>query len=188
MPYTSKNTAEAQDFGLAVERRAELEDITVGIVSIRETHSLKDALAGLPGGICQCPHWGYVFSGAVTCDYGDREETYRAGDAFYMTPGHVPTAEAGSEFVLFSPKDQLAATEAAIHAHMRSFAAGLTPESPAPERAGLSNDVSVSAAPGGAATAFADVAGTGWAHLHAAGQAERRVGRGALLRLDQLRG
>jgi hypothetical protein len=121
MPYTSKNTAEAQDFGLAVERRAELEDITVGIVSIRETHSLKDALAGLPGGICQCPHWGYVFSGAVTCDYGDREETYRAGDAFYMTPGHVPTAEAGSEFVLFSPKDQLAATEAAIHAHMRSL-------------------------------------------------------------------
>jgi hypothetical protein len=121
MPYTSKNTAEAQDFGLAVERRAELEDITVGIVSIRETHSLKDALAGLPGGLCQCPHWGYVFSGSVTCDYGDREETYRAGDAFYMTPGHVPTAEAGSEFVLFSPKDQLAATEAAIHAHMRSL-------------------------------------------------------------------
>ena len=121
MPYTSKTAAEAQDFGLAVDRRADLDDITVSIVSIRETHSLKDALAGLPGGQCSCPHWGYILSGSVTCDYGDREETYRVGDAFYMTPGHVPTAEAGSEFVMFSPKDQLVATENAIHAHMASL-------------------------------------------------------------------
>ncbi len=121
MPVTSKSTAETQDFGLAVDRRADLDDITVSIVSIRETHSLKDALAGLPGGLCQCPHWGYILSGTITCDYGDREETYGAGDAFYMTPGHVPAAEAGSEFVMFSPKDQLVATENAIHAHMRSL-------------------------------------------------------------------
>jgi hypothetical protein len=119
MPVTSKDTAEAHDFGLAVDRSADLDDITVNIVSIRETHSLKDALASLPGGHCSCPHWGYVLTGRLTADYGDREESYGPGDAFYMTPGHVPTAEAGTEFVQFSPKDKLAQTMVAIRAAMQ---------------------------------------------------------------------
>ena len=121
MPYTSKDTAEAQDFGVAVDRTAHLDDVTVNIVSIRETHSLRDALAGLPNGQCQCPHWGYLLSGSLTVDYGDREEIYGPGDAFYMTPGHVPAAEAGTELVMFSPKQELEATNAAIEAHMRQM-------------------------------------------------------------------
>jgi hypothetical protein len=119
MGFTNKNVAEVEDFGVAVDRTAHLDDITVNIVSIRETHSLKDALAGLPNGQCMCPHWGYVLSGKLTVDYGDREESYGPGDAFYMTPGHVPTAEAGSEFVQFSPKDQLEKTLAAIRANLQ---------------------------------------------------------------------
>src|SRR5947208_13903589 len=107
MPYTSKNTAEAQDFGLAVDRTAHLDDLTVNIVSIRETHSLKDALAGLPNGHCTCPHWGYMLNGSMTVEYDDRSETYGPGDAFYMTPGHVPSAAAGAEVGMFSPQDQL---------------------------------------------------------------------------------
>jgi mannose-6-phosphate isomerase-like protein (cupin superfamily) len=118
MPSTNKDIAETQDFGVAVDRTDHLDDTTVNFVSIRETHSLKDALAGLPNGQCHCPHWGYVLSGRMTVDYGDCEETYGAGDAFYMTPGHVPSAEAGTELVQFSPKDQLRATMEAIHAAM----------------------------------------------------------------------
>jgi len=118
MPVTSKQRAEEQDFGVAIDRTAHLDDITVNIVTIRETHSLKDALAALPGGTCQCPHWGYMLAGYMSCDYGDRTESYGPGDAFYMTPGHVPTADAGAEFVIFSPKDQLAATDAAIKSAM----------------------------------------------------------------------
>lgn len=121
MGFTNKNIAETQDFGVAVDRTTHLDDTTVQFVSIRETHSLKDALAGLPDGNCKCPHWGYLVSGKVTVDYGDREESYGPGDAFYMTPGHVPTAEAGSEFVMFSPKDHLAATMAAIQDYMQSL-------------------------------------------------------------------
>jgi len=118
MPMTSKKSADAQDFGLAIARTSHLDDITVNIVTVRETHSLKEALAALPGGLCQCPHWGYMLAGRMSCDYGDHSETYDAGDAFYMTPGHVPTADAGAEFVMFSPKDQLEATDAAIRAAM----------------------------------------------------------------------
>ena len=121
MGFTNKNIAETQDFGVAVDRTTHLDNTTVQFVSIRETHSLKDALAGLPDGNCKCPHWGYLVTGKISVDYGDREESYGPGDAFYMTPGHVPTAEAGSEFVMFSPKDQLEATMVAIQAHMQSL-------------------------------------------------------------------
>jgi hypothetical protein len=34
-----------------------------------------------------------------------------------MGPGHVPAATAGSEFIQFSPKDQLAETLAAMQAN-----------------------------------------------------------------------
>ena len=119
MPLASTDTAQKEDFGLAVQGTADLDGYTVQFVTIRETHSLKDMLAGLPGSHCRCPHWGYMRSGRMTVDYDGEQEEYGAGDAFYMSPGHVPTAEAGSEFVIFSPKDELAATEAAIQAWMR---------------------------------------------------------------------
>ena len=41
--------------------------------------------------------------------------------AFYMTPGHVPETEAGSEIVQFSPKDKLAETVAAIQANSQKM-------------------------------------------------------------------
>jgi quercetin dioxygenase-like cupin family protein len=119
MPSTNKDTAELNDFGIAADRQDHLSDYTVNFVAIRETHSLRDMLASLPQGQCHCPHWGYVFSGRITVEYGDgRSEEYVAGDAFYMPPGHVPSADAGSEFVQFSPKDELATTMAAIQGAM----------------------------------------------------------------------
>jgi mannose-6-phosphate isomerase-like protein (cupin superfamily) len=120
MPFTSKDTAETQDYGQAVDRTAHLDDYTVNIVSIRETHSLKDALAGLPNGQCHCPHWGYLLAGRMSVDYGDRQEEYAPGDAFYMSPGHVPTADAGSEFVIFSPTEELKETEEAIMSFLQN--------------------------------------------------------------------
>jgi mannose-6-phosphate isomerase-like protein (cupin superfamily) len=119
MPLASTNTAQKQDFGLAVQGTGHLDGYTVQFVTIRETHSLKDMLAGLPGSHCRCPHWGYMLSGRMTVDYDHEQEEYGPGDAFFMPPGHVPTAEAGSEFVIFSPKDELAATEAAVQEWMQ---------------------------------------------------------------------
>ncbi len=116
MPYTNKDTADTQDYGLAVDRTAHLEGITASIVSIRAAHSLKDALAGLPDGNCKCPHWGYLLSGSIVVDYGEHAETYSPGDVFYMTPGHIPSAAAGTEFIMFSPKDQLEEVTRAIAA------------------------------------------------------------------------
>lgn len=126
MPKVSKTSApDAADFGVASERTGQLDDYTVNFVTINESHSLAPMLKGLPGDSCHCPHWGYVFAGKITVAYDDRpQETYEAGDAFYMSPGHVPEAEAGSQLVQFSPKDQLADTMAAIQANMQRMAQG----------------------------------------------------------------
>jgi hypothetical protein len=126
MPKVSKTSApDAADFGAASERTGQLDNYTVNFVTINESHSLAPMLKGLPGDACHCPHWGYLFAGKIRVGYNDRpDETFEAGDAFYMSPGHVPDAQAGSQFVQFSPKDQLSETMAAIQANMQRMAQG----------------------------------------------------------------
>ena len=115
MPKLSKQSASlVEDFGVAEDRHDDLDGYTVNFVTIRQDHDLAPMLSGLPGGNCPCPHWGYVFKGRLTIRYGDHEETVEAGEAFYMPPGHAPAAEAGTEFVQFSPAEQMATTTAAI--------------------------------------------------------------------------
>jgi hypothetical protein len=46
----------------------------------------------------------------MTFRFADREETYRAGDAYYVPPGHTPVHHAGAEVVEFSPTDGLVET------------------------------------------------------------------------------
>ena len=61
--------------------------------------------AKLPGGGCQCPHWGYVIHGESTYVYQDHEATYRTGEFFYLAPGHRPKHKKGTEWVTFSPTE-----------------------------------------------------------------------------------
>ena len=123
MAKVSKTTTDTVlEFPPAIDRKSDLDGYTVSFVTIKETHSLAPMLASLPGSHCSCPHWGYVFSGRMTVHYGDHDDVLEAGDAFYMPPGHVPDAEAGTEFVIFSPTDQMAATEAAIQQGMAAAA------------------------------------------------------------------
>jgi hypothetical protein len=125
MAKTSKDTTDkVVDLGPVVDRSSDLGGYTVNFVSFSETQDLGPMLASLPGGHCSCPHWGYLTEGRVTARYEDREEVYEAGDAFYMPPGHVPVAEAGTELVMFSPTDELAATDAAIMAGMQAAPGG----------------------------------------------------------------
>jgi quercetin dioxygenase-like cupin family protein len=55
-----------------------------------------------------------VLKGRLTVRYADHEEIVESGEAFYMSPGHAPAAEAGTELVQFSPAEQLATTTEAI--------------------------------------------------------------------------
>lgn len=63
---------------------------------------------GLPGNMCQCPHWGYVFEGSIKLRYADgREEVTRAGEAYYWPAGHTGWTDEGVTFIEFSPADEV---------------------------------------------------------------------------------
>jgi mannose-6-phosphate isomerase-like protein (cupin superfamily) len=65
-----------------------------------------------------------VFSGRMTVRYADHEEVIGAGGAFYLPPGHVPAATAGSEFLMFSPTAELAVSEAVMKQNMQRLMSG----------------------------------------------------------------
>ena len=114
-----------QDFGPVVALEATHEDITIGFTTFKEETDMAPILASLPGKSCQCPHWGILTKGRATVRYDDGStEVIEPGDAYYMTRGHVPVFAAGSELVMFSPADELAATNAAIMKGMQAATAG----------------------------------------------------------------
>lgn len=61
-------------------------------------------LQGLPGDLCQCPHWGTVVKGSIHVRYADgREETVSAGEVYYWPPGHTVRVDEDYESIEFSP-------------------------------------------------------------------------------------
>ena len=115
MPKVSKETAsDVREMGPVTDRREVMNGYTVEFVSFAADADLDGPLQALPGGMCQCPHWGYVIVGRMRFVYGDREEVYQAGDAFYTPPGHRPYVEAGTEILQFSPTEELGVLERAI--------------------------------------------------------------------------
>ena len=67
---------------------------------------------------------GYVIEEKVRFTFADgHEETYEAGDAYYVPPGHVPLAFEGSEILQFQPADELAKTEEVMARNMQAAGA-----------------------------------------------------------------
>ena len=123
MPKASKDSAaRVDDMGrMGEDRHEELDGYTVNFTTIRQESDLAPLLKGLPDDRCQCPHWGYVFKGKLTWRFADHEEVFEAGDAYYVPPGHIPVAAAGSELVQFSPTQEYQATEAAFSKNMQAM-------------------------------------------------------------------
>ena len=99
-------------------------EYTVGFESYGRDVDPAPFFAGLPDDRCQCPHWGVVTAGEITFRWADHSETYRAGDAYYAPPGHLPLMTAGSSVVEFSPTAELDATMAVVGANLEQAGAG----------------------------------------------------------------
>jgi hypothetical protein len=116
MPKVSKETASETIAlgGLEVQ----LEHLDGGYSVCFESHTadadLADLFRGLPDDRCQLLRWGYVIKGQVGFRLADREETYQAGDAYYVAPGHTPIHYAGAELVELSPTDVLGQTMSVV--------------------------------------------------------------------------
>ena len=106
--------------GPGVEIRAtEAGELTVSLVRLEKGHDARPLFAGLPGDLCQCPHWGYVISGELRVWTASGFDDYRAGQAFHWPPGHAPEALTDTAFLEISPTVELAK----LYAHLERRAA-----------------------------------------------------------------
>ena len=125
MPKVSRETASGHFSvdGLDVNS----EDLEGGYSVWFEQHTadadLADLFRGLPDDRAQTPRWGYVIRGKTTFRFADHEETYEAGDAYYVPPGHTCVHHAGAEIVEFSPTDALHATMAVVMGNLEAAGA-----------------------------------------------------------------
>ena len=125
MPKVSKDSAaHVGQHGPVEDRHEDIDGYTVNFVSFGVDIDGTPLLKGLPDDRCPCPHWGYVLKGRLTYQFADHEEVFEAGDAFYLPPGHVPLADAGSELVQFSPSEELRAVDAVIAKNMQAMTQG----------------------------------------------------------------
>ena len=63
---------------------------------------------GLPGDMCQCPHWGYILEGSINIQYADGTvEVNRAGDLYYWPGGHTGWTDTGVVFYEVSPTAEI---------------------------------------------------------------------------------
>ena len=121
MPKLSRESAKVEDYGIVEDRSGEVEGYTINFTTFRQDIDGAPMLKGLPDDRCQCPHWGYVLKGKLTFPTAEGDEVFVAGDAFYLSPGHGFMAEAGTEYVQFSPTKELKETEAVIMKNMQAM-------------------------------------------------------------------
>ena len=120
MPKASKTTASESVAIEGYEGHFEHFDggYTVGFETYTADADLTPMFAGLPNDQCQCAHWGYVLKGKVMFKTDAGDETYEAGDAYYVGPGHTPVLFAGTEVVEFSPTHELNETLEVVEKNM----------------------------------------------------------------------
>ena len=61
---------------------------------------------GSAGGVCPCPHYGYVFEGTMRASYpgtGRPDEVVKAGEVYYIPAGHILSYDEASKVLELNP-------------------------------------------------------------------------------------
>ena len=105
--FTRENTGVAISIdGVGEQHRAEAGGMVIALEHWGAGLDTTPMFAGLPGGACQEPHFGYVVQGAATVSYNDGgTDRLVAGQAYYLRPGHNVRIDETAEFVEFTPAD-----------------------------------------------------------------------------------
>lgn len=86
-------------------------DLELGHTVLSAPTSSEGMYDKLPGKVCPCPHYGYVFKGMVRCVYPGSDfddEVAHAGDAYFFRPGHYLVYEDDeTEILEWNPADAL---------------------------------------------------------------------------------
>lgn len=108
MRYTITDIPLEMELGEIETRGVECGDIYTRHIDLPAGVDFTPLFVGLPGDLCQCPHWGQVLEGSITLRYADgREETNTAGDVFYWPGGHTGWTDEGVTFLEFSPTTEI---------------------------------------------------------------------------------
>jgi hypothetical protein len=83
-------------------------DLEVGLTTVEGSLDVTEMykVGGMPGGVCPCPHYGYIFSGrirAVYPDSGQPDEVAVAGEAYFFPAGHVLVYEEPTKALEVNP-------------------------------------------------------------------------------------
>ncbi len=126
MPKVSKATASSHMAfpGYIDEYEQEIGDWSVSIESNFTDMDYAPFFKGAPDDQCQAHHVGYVLKGKFSVRRADGvEETFEAGDAFIIEPGHTPIVSAGCEWVAFTPTEEARQQAAVMMPNVMKFAA-----------------------------------------------------------------
>ncbi len=83
-------------------------DMEIGFTWTKGPRDYTSLYAGLPGGMCPCDHYGYVFSGRIRARYEDgSEEVIGPGEVYYIPKGHVLIYEEATHHLEINSHEQL---------------------------------------------------------------------------------
>jgi len=87
-------------------------DMEVGYTTVHEPLDCSEQykFGGLPGGVCPCPHYGYIFEGRMRARYPGSDwpdEVIEAGEAYFIPAGHVLIYEEPSKVLEINPAHAL---------------------------------------------------------------------------------
>ena len=81
-------------------RAARFGDMSVGWIRLPAGTDLRPALAGLPGDLCPCPHWGYMISGSLVMHGSEGDTRYDAvpfhGQEVWVSDGRRTSSRTAS--------------------------------------------------------------------------------------------
>lgn len=105
--------------GTIMKAQADLGGMTVGYHQLPKGTDFTPLLKGLSNDRCHCPHWGYMFEGAIRIVYDNgTEDLLEAGDVFYLNPGHTAIVEEDVIIIDFSPDKELGEVMEQINKNM----------------------------------------------------------------------
>jgi hypothetical protein len=107
-----------QQDGVAEFRRIQSGDLTVEFGRVDAPVDFTPYFRGLPDDMCQCRHQGYVVRGRHSFKTKDGVVHVDAGEAFDISPGHIPLPQPGCEWVMFSATAELRKTDEAIQRNL----------------------------------------------------------------------
>jgi mannose-6-phosphate isomerase-like protein (cupin superfamily) len=121
MRKTKERLPTTMEAGPAKMQSADWGKMKSAYMRMGEGADFTPTLKGLPEDLCQAPHWGYVLEGEIQVRYGDgHEESIEAGQLYYLPPGHTVWFDEPTEFVEFSPKEEMDDVLAHIEKQMQA--------------------------------------------------------------------